>query len=197
MEQLLSMFGFALVTTVTPGPNNMMVMISGANFGLRRTLPHILGIALGFPLMLLAVGLGLGAVFGAVPLLHTILKYVAFAWLIYLAWKLANAKRPNAEGVPGGRPLSFLAAAGFQWVNPKAWMMGLSAATLYLPEGQSPWLRLGLLVGLFVLVTFPSCAVWCLFGTGIARFLGTARRVVVFNWVMAALLVVSMVPTLL
>ncbi|MBB5755044.1 LysE family translocator [Prosthecomicrobium pneumaticum] len=196
METFLSMLGFALVTTATPGPNNMMVMISGANFGLRRSVPHILGIAVGFPVMLLGVGLGLGAVFTAFPLLHAVLKYVAFAWLLYLAWKLARAGRPDVSGAAAAKPLSFLAAAGFQWVNPKAWMMGLSAATLYLPEGQDPLLPLAVLVGLFILATAPICTVWCLFGTAIARLLGTPGRIAAFNWTMAALLVVSMIPTL-
>jgi len=197
MEQLLALLGFAFVTAFTPGPNNMMVMISGANWGFARSLPHIFGIALGFPLMVLAVGLGLGQFFEAYPLAHDIMKYLAAAYLLFLAWKLATAGRHDASGARTGRPMTFLQAALFQWVNPKAWIMSVGALVLFSGTLLSGIASSLIVAGAFLLAAFPSTAVWCLFGTGIARFLGTDRRTAIFNISMAALLILSMIPTLL
>ncbi|MCX5493543.1 LysE family translocator [Kaistia dalseonensis] len=197
MQTLFAMFGFALITAFTPGPNNTMLMVSGANWGFWPSLPHVMGITIGFPLMVFAVGMGLGGVFDAYPVLHDILKYVAFAYLLYLAWKLANAGRHDASGARVGKPMSFTAAALFQWVNPKAWMMAIGAMALYVPAGGDVLHAVLLLVLVFASTALPSASVWCLFGTGIARFLDSERRVAIFNAVMALLLVVSMVPTLL
>lgn len=197
MQTLWAMFGFALITAFTPGPNNTMLMISGANWGFRPSLPHVLGITIGFPVMVFAVGMGLGGVFEAYPLLHDILKYVAFAYLLYLAWKLANAGRHDASGARVGKPMSFIAAALFQWVNPKAWIMAVGALALYVPAGSDVLHAVLLLALAFAVCALPSASVWCLFGTAIARLLDSDRRVMIFNIVMAILLVVSMVPTLL
>ncbi|MCX5515190.1 lysine transporter LysE [Kaistia algarum] len=196
METLVAMFGFALITAFTPGPNNTMLMISGANWGLRPSIPHMLGISIGFPLMVFAVGIGLGGVFVTYPILHDVLKYLAFAYLLYLAWGLARAGRHDASGERVGKPMSFVAAALFQWVNPKAWMMAVGAMALYVPAGADVLRATLLLVVVFAITALPSTIVWCLFGTGIARFLDSDRRVSVFNAAMAILLVVSMVPTL-
>ncbi|BCP53120.1 protein AmbA [Kaistia sp. 32K] len=196
MDQVLAILGFALVTAFTPGPNNTMLMISGANWGVVPSVPHILGITVGFPVMVFAVGMGLGGVFEAYPLLHEILKYVSFLYLLYLAWKLARSGRHDTEGAREGRPMSFLAAALFQWVNPKAWIMAISAMALYVPQGGTILPAVLLLTAIFALTSLPSSATWCLFGTAIARFLDSDRRVAIFNAVMAVLLVLSMVPTL-
>ena len=196
MHPWFAMLGFALVTAFTPGPNNTMLMISGANFGFARSLPHMLGVSLGFPLMVLAVGLGIGSFLDAYPLAHRILTYVAFAYLLVMAWKLAFAGRLDGEGVRVGRPMSFLAAALFQWVNPKAWIMAVSALALYVTTAEPPIPAVARVAATFALTAFPSTVVWCLFGTAISRYLGTDRRVAIFNVVMAALLVASMVPTL-
>ena len=118
-EQLLSLAAFAFVTSITPGPNNLMLMASGANFGVRRTVPHMLGVALGFVFLAVLVGAGLAEVFAAVPQLHTALKVVSVAYLLFLAWRIATAPPPGEAG-RAARPMTFLAAAGFQWVNPKA-----------------------------------------------------------------------------
>lgn len=197
MELWASVMGFALVTAFTPGPNNMMLMISGANFGVRRSLPHCLGITVGFPLMVGIVGLGLGSILVASPLLHRSLTYVAFAYLLYLAWKLAGAGRVDAEGVKVGRPMSFLSAALFQWINPKAWIMALGATALYVLPGEPAVTSVTRNVACFILAGAGSSLAWCLFGTAIARTLSSERRVALFNSAMAALLVLSMVPTLL
>jgi len=131
-ELLAALAGFALVSSITPGPNNVMVMASGANFGLRRTVPHILGIACGFVVMLLLVGLGLARLFEMFPVIRLVLTVVSALYLLWLAWKIAHAA-PFGSDSARGRPFSFLQAALFQWVNPKAWMMALSAITLYAP----------------------------------------------------------------
>ncbi len=122
METTLPLIAFVIASVVTPGPNNLMVLASGANWGLARTLPHILGIELGVPLMVLGVGLGVSAAFEALPWLHTVLKYVAFAYLVWLAWRIATAARPGAAGGIR-RPLNLWEAVAFQWVNPKAWTL--------------------------------------------------------------------------
>jgi threonine/homoserine/homoserine lactone efflux protein len=197
VDQILAILGFALVTAFTPGPNNTMLMISGANWGVAPSIPHMLGITIGFPVMVFAVGMGLGGVFEAYPVLHEILKYGSFLYLLYLAWKLARAGRHDTDGNRQGRPMSFLAAALFQWVNPKAWVMAISAMALYVPAGSAMLPAVLLLAAIFALTSLPSAATWCLFGTAISRFLDSDRRVAVFNAVMAALLVLSMVPTLL
>jgi threonine/homoserine/homoserine lactone efflux protein len=195
METFLPLLGFVVAGTVTPGPNNLMVLISGANWGLKRTLPHIAGIAGGFPVMIVAVGLGLGAAFEAVPQLHEVLKYVAFAYMLWLAWRIALAGKPEAEA-GGARPLTFFQAAAFQWVNPKAWAIVFSGVALFTTEGGSKVLEIGLIAALFGLVCVPNGVVWTLFGSAISRLLADdlwRRR---FNWAMAVLLVISVVPTL-
>jgi threonine/homoserine/homoserine lactone efflux protein len=194
-EILLPLLGFVIVSTTTPGPNNLMVLISGANWGLRPTVPHILGIATGFPVMIVAVGLGLELVFQAFPVLHEILKWVAFAYLCWLAWKIAMAGRPRAGG-RSGRPMTFLEAAAFQWVNPNAWAIVLAAVDLYTSDAGNKAVEITVIAVLFGLVCIPNGIVWALFGGAISRGLAddTWRRR--FNIGMAILLVVSSAPTL-
>jgi threonine/homoserine/homoserine lactone efflux protein len=194
-ENLLPLLGFVIVSTMTPGPNNMMVLLSGANWGLERSWPHIFGIAAGFPVMIVAVGLGLGLAFEAFPALHDILKWVGFAYLCWLAWKIAIAGRPEAGGA-GGRPMTFLEAAAFQWVNPKAWAIVLAGVALYTTETGNKAFEISLFALLFGLACIPNGVVWALFGTAIAGLLqddSWRRR---FNIAMAVLLVISTVPTL-
>jgi threonine/homoserine/homoserine lactone efflux protein len=195
METLLPLLGFVVVSTVTPGPNNLMVLVSGANWGLVRTLPHIAGIAFGFPVMIVAVGLGLGRAFESFRQLHDVLKYIAFAYLLWLAWRIANASKPEAEG-GRGRPLNFFEAAAFQWVNPKAWAIVFSGIALFTTGGSAQVFQTGLIAVLFGLVCLPNGVVWTLFGSAISGLLAddTWRRR--FNIAMAILLVASVVPTL-
>jgi threonine/homoserine/homoserine lactone efflux protein len=196
MEHVLAILGFAAVMAFTPGPNNTMLMISGANWGVVPSVPHMLGITVGFPLMVFAVGMGLGGFFETYPVLHEILKYVSFAYLVFLAWKLARAGRHDADGRKQGRPMTFLSAALFQWVNPKAWIMAVTAMALFVPAGSAMLPAVLLLAAIFALTSLPSAVTWCLFGTAISRFLDSDRRVAIFNAAMALLLVLSMVPTL-
>lgn len=192
-ELLAALTAFAFVSSVTPGPNNVMLLASGVNFGFRRTVPHMLGIGLGFGVMTVIVGLGLAGVFASWPPARLGLQVVSASYLLWLAWKIAHAAAPGTASATG-RPLSFLQAAAFQWVNPKAWTMALGAVALYAP-GQDPWAVLVVAV-VFVLVNVPSVALWAGMGTALAGALGDPVWRQRFNWTMAALLVASLWPVL-
>ncbi|MEM7471354.1 MAG: LysE family translocator [Pseudomonadota bacterium] len=190
---LYGLIGFAFVSSITPGPNNLMLMASGANFGFWRSVPHMLGIALGFTLMVFLVGLGLAQVFDAYPVLHDVLKVVSVIYMAWLAWKIANAAPPK-EGEASGTPMTFLQAAAFQWVNPKAWAMALTAVTVY-SFGPSLW-AVAAVAGTFGLVNGPAVSTWTLLGTQLRRVLTNPARLRAFNWGMAALLMASLYPAL-
>ena len=190
-QLLLAFVLFAFATAGTPGPNNMLLLASGANFGLRRTAPQILGISVGLGVMVAAMGLGLGGVFKAFPVLHEVLKWVGGAYMLWLAWKIATTKA-IADKNAGSSPMTFLQAAAFQWVNPKAWAMALTAATTYTPEGSTSGVFL--VAGTFMLVGAPCSAAWAGFGQGMRRFLDRPAVLRVFNVTMAVLLVASLYP---
>ena len=184
---------FAFVTSITPGPNNMMLMASGANFGIRRTVPHMLGVALGFVIMALVVGAGLVQVFDAYPVSYTVLKVVSVTYLLWLAWKIASA-----AGIDGrktvAKPMTFLQAVAFQWVNPKAWTMAVGAITAYAPSQTMG--SIAAVAVIFGMVNLPTVGSWTVIGQQMARFLNTPGRMVLFNRVMAGLLVASLVPVI-
>ena len=190
-ELFLALLGFAFVTSVTPGPNNMMLLASGVNFGFRRTVPHMLGISLGHALMVFLVGLGLAGVFTAWPPALTILKVGSVGYMLWLAWKIAHAGSPG-EGRQRPEPMTFLQAAAFQWVNPKAWAMALGAVSAYvtLPSvGAYAAVALA-----FAAVNLPSVSVWAGAGQALRRWLETPGRLKAFNWTMAGSLVLSLWP---
>jgi len=192
-ELILPLMMFALVSSITPGPNNLMLLASGANFGFRRTLPHMLGISLGFALMALLVGLGLAQVFEIYPVLKLVLKVLAVAYMLYLAWKIANAAAPKAAD-ESGKPFTFLQAAAFQWVNPKAWAMALTAVTVYAPTQELA--VIAVVAGVFSAVNLPSVTFWAVLGQQTQRILTNHRRLQAFNISMAALLVGSLYSVL-
>lgn len=193
MEQttLAALSAFALVSSITPGPNNMMLMASGANFGLRRTVPHALGVGIGFTLMIVLVGIGLMGLFDLFPVLNLVLKVVSVAYLLWLAWKIAHAAAPDTESGARGRPTTFVQAMLFQWVNPKAWSMALTAIALYAPDRNLAAVLLVAIV--FGLVNLPSTSLWAVMGTALRGWLSSPVRLRAFNWTMAALLVGSLV----
>lgn len=198
-QQFGALVVFAFVTSITPGPNNLMLLASGVNFGFRRTIPHMLGIFAGFTTMVALVGLGIGAALTSVPALHFALKWGGLAYMLWLAWSLLGIGKPAKGLSPGasgqGRPMRFIEAAAFQWVNPKAWMMALGATAAYVPA-ESP-VAGSLFVALaFGLVNLPSVSSWAAFGAALRDFLSEPKRLRVFNWVMAALLVASLAPML-
>ena len=194
-DLLLALSLYALVSSITPGPNNLMLLASGVNFGFRRTVPHMLGIGIGFTAMVALVGLGLAGVFLAWPPAQRVLQVVSVAYLLWLAWKIAHAAPPDADPKAGGKPFTFLQAAAFQWVNPKAWTMALGAISLYAP-GQEVWAVLSV-AGVFGLVNLPCVSSWALLGTQLRRFLTQPRWQRGFNYTMAALLVASLWPVVM
>jgi len=193
LDLFIGLVGFAFAMSITPGPNNLMLMASGANFGLRRTVPHLLGVSVGFSVMAALIGLGLVRVFDAFPASHTALKLASVAYMGWLAWKIAHAAAPEA-GAGTGSPLSFLQAAAFQWVNPKAWAMALGAITIYAPDRGAHAIVLVALT--FGAVNLPTISTWALAGQEMRRFLTSPRRLRLFNFTMAVLLIASLYPVL-
>lgn len=185
---------FCFVAGITPGPNNMMLMSSGVNFGFRRTIPHLMGVVIGFALMVALVGAGLDAIFTAVPRLLPIMRWAGAAYMVWLAWKIARSG-PVKDGAGVGNPLGFLGAAAFQWINPKGWAMAVSALTAY---AVSPNYTLSVIaVALTVLVVAVPCSgVWVIFGSGMRRWLSDPVHVKPFNIGMAILLLASVIPVL-
>ncbi|PBP63436.1 lysine transporter LysE [Pseudomonas syringae] len=192
-DLLLAFTLFAFVTSITPGPNNMMLLASGVNFGFSRTLPHMLGISVGFFVLVLAVGFGLGSVFKAWPVLYTILRYVGAAYLLYLAWKIATSGPASDKVDSQGKPLSFMGAALFHWVNPKAWIMAIGAISTYTPM-QGYFYNVLVISAVFALINLPSVGVWAGFGSLLRNVLRDPLGLRIFNGVMAALLVASLYP---
>lgn len=185
---LLALLGFAFVSSATPGPNNLMLLASGANFGLRRTLPHMLGISLGHGFMVFCVGAGLAGIFTALPQLHLAMKIAALGYMLWLAWKIANAA-PLTARQESGKPFTFLQAAGFQWVNPKALAMALTATTVY---GDGTFIGAIYVALAFICVNFPAVSIWAILGTQVARVLHDPAHMRLFNWTMAGLLVATL-----
>ena len=190
---LFGLLVFAAVTSITPGPNNLMLMTSGANFGFRRTLPHLAGVTVGFGLMNVIVGFGLGRLITEAPSLHGALQIAGTTYLLYLAWRIATSR-----GIGGGnataRPMRFLEAVAFQTVNVKAWTMSLGAFATYAVAGELA-ATIALITGMFVVVGIPCSVTWTAFGVGLKRALGNPRALRAFNIVMALLLVASLAPT--
>lgn len=191
LDLLIALVGFALVTSITPGPNNMMLLASGVNFGLRRTVPHMLGISIGHSVMVFLLGLGVAGAIHAAPLAGLVLKALSVGYMLWLAWKIAHAAAPG-EGKAAGRPFTFLQAAAFQWVNPKAWAMALGAVAAYAPTGSVGAVVVVALV--FAGVNLPSVTLWAAAGQGMRRWLMAPGRLQAFNWTMAGLLVLSLWP---
>lgn len=191
-DVLAALAGFAFATSITPGPNNLMLLSSGANFGLRRTLPHLCGVTLGFVFMAALLGLGLARLFDVWPPLHTLLKAASLAYMLWLAWRVANAAPPGA--LDAGRPMGFFAACAFQWVNPKAWAMAMTAMTAYVVESGPG--AVALVAAVFGAVNLPSCGCWVVLGRQMRRLLTDPRRLRLFNGAMAVLLVATLWPLL-
>jgi threonine/homoserine/homoserine lactone efflux protein len=185
---------FALVMSITPGPNNTMLLASGVNFGFRRTLPHMIGITFGCMVMMVAIGLGLGQLFERVPTLYMALEAASVAYLLYLAWKIATS-RSLSIGNSDRRPMTFLQAAAFQWVNPKAWMMAVTGVTAF-RLSDDLLINSVLLALAFAIVNLPSISIWAAFGVGMRRLLSSTIVLRAFNCTMAALLVASIVTTI-
>lgn len=193
-QLLLAFAGYAIVTSITPGPNNTLLLVSGANHGFRMTIPLLLGINLGFSLLVFSVGLGLGGLFVTLPMAHQILRYAGAAYLLYLAWKIATSADGDASGEKRD-PIGFVEAALFQWVNPKAWIMAIGAVATYIPT-EGYFLNLAVITAVFAAMNAPCIAAWAGFGSLLRASLADPRRRRVFNVVMALMLVASLYPIL-
>jgi threonine/homoserine/homoserine lactone efflux protein len=194
-DAFLALLVFAFVTSITPGPNNLMLLASGVNFGFVRTVPHMFGIAGGFATLLFGVGMGLGAVLKAYPALDLTLKIAGGAYLLYLAWKIAMSRSLAAKGEAKAVPMTFFQAAAFQWVNPKAWVMAVTAMAVY-TNPEAPFLSMLLVTAAFAAVNLPSVSVWAGFGMALRGFLADPGRLKWFNIAMGVLLVATLWPML-
>ena len=185
---------FAFSMSITPGPNNVMVTASGANFGYRRTIPHLLGIGLGYPAMVAGVGFGLGGVFEAVPAVHVVLKYAGSGAILWMAWRIATASGTGPASERPGRPFTFLQAAAFQWVNPKGWVVAIGAISAFTTVEGDLFYEVGAITLSFVSVNYACASGWTLFGVGIGRLLKHGSRLRIFNVATSLLLVAAIVP---
>jgi threonine/homoserine/homoserine lactone efflux protein len=195
-DQLIAFCAFAAISSITPGPNNTMVLASGLNHGFHRSLPHIAGISIGFAILVLGTGAGLHAIFTAVPPLQTVLKYGGALYLVWLAWKLARSGPMQDSGAQEAQqPMSFFGAAAFQWINPKAWVMAVGAVTTYLPHAFGLADAL-LLAAVYGAICAPCVAAWAGCGVALRSVLQNPRSLRMFNLTAAALLVASLYPML-
>jgi threonine/homoserine/homoserine lactone efflux protein len=187
-----ALVAFVVVMSVTPGPNNVMLAAASANYGLRAAVPQMLGIAVGAAAMMAAVGLALAAVLEVLPRTAGAVRWVGLAWLLFLAWKVANAGAPgSADARP---PLGFLGAAAFQWINPKAWLLGIGGNAAFVRPDAALLPQVALVALVFLVVAIPCMLPWAALGGAARRLLTSPARLRAFNWTMAALLVASMVP---
>lgn len=191
---LISLLSFAFVTSSTPGPNNVMLMSSGLNFGFKPSIPHMLGVVFGFPLMVVMVGMGLLQLFEMVPYSFLVLKVLSISYLLYLAWRIASTKSIGS-GEKTTKPLRFVQAALFQWVNPKAWVMALTAISVHTPDAR-PLYSIFIVALAFVISGTFSSSSWTLLGEQLNRFLHNPNKLRAVNIVMALLLIASLLPML-
>jgi threonine/homoserine/homoserine lactone efflux protein len=194
LQLFFGLFVFAGIAAFTPGPNNALLMAAGMNYGFRRSVPMILGVVVGFPMMIGLVGLGLGGIFKVYPLLYTILKYAGAAYMLYLAWKIATS-RPNNDTSIATKPLSFLQMCLFQWVNPKGWIMSVTALSAYtLADDYAR--GVATVVGTFFFMGLTSAITWTGFGSVLKNTMTDPRYFRIINFLLAVLLVASLVPLL-
>ena len=191
-DNLVPLTLFALIGAFTPGPNNIMVTASGTVFGFTRTVPHIAGVTIGFAVMIVAFGLGLGQVFQSYPALHHWLRIIGALYLLYLAWRIATAGDPGAAEARR-QPLSFMEAALFQWLNPKAWTLALGVIIAFTTVGGNLWTELAIINAIFTAATVASLTTWCLFGVAIRQLLSSSRALRTTNLVLASLVALSVV----
>jgi threonine/homoserine/homoserine lactone efflux protein len=196
MALYLSILIFAISTTITPGPNNIMIMASGINYGIKKSIPHLCGICLGLPIMIIMIGLGFSIVFEMYPFLHQIIKILGVLYLVYLAWLIAKSS-PKSFKNKKSHPMTFVQGVMFQWVNPKAWVIATSAISAYTNTSSSVNTQIILISLIFLAVEFPCVGVWLVFGTGIKRFLKSEQMQRAFNICMALLLIASVMPVII
>jgi threonine/homoserine/homoserine lactone efflux protein len=193
VELYLAIFLFSLSAGITPGPNNIMLMSSGMNFGIQRSLPHVAGVCIGFTLMVVLVGFGFIIIFERFPILHEIIKILGLLYLLYLSWLIANASPSELSGEKA-KPFTFIQAALFQWINPKAWVMATGAISAFTTLGQDIHWQVLLIASIFFIAAIISSTSWLVFGKTIKRLLKNVKQQKAFNVTMALLLVASILP---
>lgn len=196
LELFLAQVVFASVMAFTPGPNNVLLAASGVNFGFMRTMPHIWGVTVGFDVLLIAGAIGVGFLFHAFPALHTVIKIAGAVYMLYLAWKVATAHQSGGEDEAPAKPFTFMQAAAFQWINPKALVAVIGGIALYVRPGHER-IDFPVMLAVMTVATFGAVALWTGFGVALRRFLRDPARARIFNISMALLLVVSIVPMVL
>jgi threonine/homoserine/homoserine lactone efflux protein len=192
MELLLPLLSFAFVSSITPGPNNLMLSASGVVFGFNRTLPHLAGVAVGFTLLLVVCASGIGALLVGLPAAALVLKVFGTVYLLYLAWTYRNALAPQARSA-SARPLKFAEAIAFQFVNPKAWIMGLTAASVFVPDLEPRYLAVAVMCAVFSIVNLPCISLWAALGATLKRWLTQDKWRKPFSAAIALLTVYSVV----
>jgi threonine/homoserine/homoserine lactone efflux protein len=192
MEPLLPLASFAFVSSITPGPNNLMLSASGIAFGLRRTVPHVCGVWVGFALLLAVCGSGVGAMLVRFPAIGFALKGIGTAYLLYLAWTMRNALEPRAQDT-AARPLRFADALAFQFVNPKGWVMAVTAVSVFMPDVEPRWRAVALMCAVFALVNLPCIGSWAVLGATLKGWLANPRRRKVCSAAIVALTVYAVV----
>lgn len=195
MELYLAVFIFGLSAGITPGPNNIILMTSGMNFGIKKSIPHVLGVTFGFPIMVILIGLGFSIVFEQYPILHEVIKVLGVVYLLYLSWLIASASPDTLEGEKS-KPFTFLQAALFQWVNPKAWVVATSSISAYTVLNDNIYWQILMIAGVFFFAALFTASTWLVFGKGIKQILQSAKQQRAFNIAMALLLVASVLPVI-
>lgn len=193
MELFLAILLFAVSASITPGPNNIMIMTSGLNHGVKNSIPHLLGICFGFPVMIILIGLGIGVFFEMFPLFHEIIKIIGVIYLLYLSWLIARSS-PTSLDSESYKPFSFVQAALFQWVNPKAWVMATGAVSAYTSLSADVFIQVIYIALVFFVVSFPCVGIWLVFGSGLKKYLKSSKHQKIFNVSMALLLIGSILP---
>jgi threonine/homoserine/homoserine lactone efflux protein len=197
LASLLPFLVFALVASATPGPNNVMVFSAAATHGLRATIPLILGVAIGFGVLVAVVGSGLAGPLTRYPPLYTFLRWLGAGWLLLLAWNIARSGSKSLTIKRASRgPMGFWGGSAFQWVNPKAWILALATTATYTVPGHNLYAQVVMLALIFVLVSVPCVGMWAILGLGVSRFLESPSRLRAFNLVMAVLLAASVIPVI-
>lgn len=195
MELYFAIFLFGLSAGITPGPNNIMLMTSGMNFGIKQSIPHLVGVCIGFPVMVILIGLGFSIVFNQYPIIHEIIKILGLIYLLYLSWLIASANPDKLEGKKS-KPFTFLQAALFQWVNPKAWVIATSSISAYTTLDDNIHWQVLSIAAIFFIAAVISSSTWLIFGKGIKQVLQSPKQQRLFNISMALVLAASVLPVI-
>ncbi|AAZ25007.1 MULTISPECIES: LysE family translocator [Colwellia] len=195
MDYLIAIVLFAISSSVTPGPNNITIMASGVNFGIRRSMPLFLGICVGFAVMLLLVGIGFGQIFEKIPTLHIFIKFIGTLYLLYLAFLIATADEITMSNTPA-KPLTFMKGALFQWLNAKAWVVATGAIAAFTTVGVDFYTQNIIIALTFLVISFPCVGIWLFFGSTLKKRLKSKQHRKVFNYSMGGLLVISVIPVI-